>query len=98
MLIALDYDGVIVDSLDRLVRLAQQTQTEIGLGRRPEQEDFRNLANLTFPDLARAIGLSDPEIEKFSSRMFELQGSTVPFRMANSLGAPPSKIGCVRDL
>lgn len=74
MLIALDYDGVVVDSLDRLTRLAKRAQAEIGHGRQPEHDDFRNLANMAFPDLARAIGIDDSEIERFSSRMFELQG------------------------
>ena len=88
MLIALDYDGVVVDSLDRLVRLAQRAQAEIGLGRRPEQEDFRKLANMAFPDLARAIGIDDPKIERFTSRMFELQGLDDSFPTVFT-GMPP---------
>ncbi|MCP5152741.1 MAG: HAD family hydrolase [Ectothiorhodospiraceae bacterium] len=55
MLLCLDYDGVIVDSFDHLLRAAVQAQAALGHGRVPTAEDFRTIANLTFVDLAACI-------------------------------------------
>lgn len=73
MLIAFDYDGVLVDSLARLLRLVTQTQSLIGHGRAPREEDFRTIANLTFADLGHLLGIPAAHMPLFHTQVLALQ-------------------------
>ena len=73
MLIDFDYDGVLVDSLARLTRLACEAQSVVGDGRPALEDDLRALPNHTFVDLGRQIGIAEEGLAKFASTLFEIQ-------------------------
>lgn len=73
MLLAFDYDGVIVDSLDQLLSLTIQVQKKLNIGRVPTKEDFQIIENLTFEDMARFIGIPEEKIPLFTKTIFDLQ-------------------------
>lgn len=77
MLLNFDYDGVIVDSLSRLVDISVQAQEMVGEGRRPELNDFATIEKLTFPSLAAAIGIPDEKIAEYGKTAFKLQSEGV---------------------
>jgi phosphoglycolate phosphatase len=80
LLIHFDYDGVLVDSFDQLLDLAQRTQREMGEGRVPKAEDLRTISNLTLRELGLAIGISADRSVEFAARMFHSlrQDSRIP--------------------
>ena len=80
MLIHFDYDGVLVDSFDQLLDLAQRTQKEMGAGRVPRAEDFRTIANLTLKELGCVIGIPEDRSVEFAAQMFHSlrQDSRIP--------------------
>ncbi len=57
MLICLDFDGVIVDSLHHHVHLAQVAQQKLGEGRRPDETDFHEISSLTYQGFALRLGI-----------------------------------------
>lgn len=73
MLVCFDYDGVIVDSLARVIRMAREAQASLGLGRAPTEEDLRSLENLTFVDFALRIGIPRSSLPAFGSILLGLQ-------------------------
>ncbi len=73
MLINIDYDGVVVDSLGRLVRLACIAHDQLGLGRPATEADFQTLETLSFPHLARKLEVPADDVERFADKMFALQ-------------------------
>ena len=72
-LVCLDYDGVLVDSLEHLLALAIRAQARLGLGRPPTHDDFRLIDNLTFRDLALRCEVPECELPRYAGLMFELQ-------------------------
>ena len=71
-LVCIDYDGVLVDSLDRMVYLLGRAQAAIGVGRAPTAADLQNVFNLNLYDLAIALGIPPeriPEFERSASRI-----------------------------
>ena len=72
MLIHFDYDGVLVDSFDRLLGLAQMVQRAMGTGRLPRADDLRTIPDLTLHDLGRRIGIPEGRAGEFAARMFAL--------------------------
>jgi len=80
LLIHFDYDGVLVDSFDQLLDLAQKTQKEMGAGRVPRAEDFRTIANLTLKELGCVIGIPEGRAGEFAAQMFHSlrQDSRIP--------------------
>lgn len=72
MLIHFDYDGVLVDSFDRLLGLAQMVQRAMGNGRPPRAEDLRTIPNLTLHELGRRIGIPEVQAGRFAAEMFGL--------------------------
>lgn len=65
MLLNFDFDGVVIDSLDRLLAQCIAAQAELNDGRPPTADDFRTIENLTFEELARLIGVSEENVEWF---------------------------------
>jgi len=80
LLIHFDYDGVLVDSLDQLLDLAQRAQREMGAGRLPRADDFRTLGNLTLIGLGIAIGIPQERAAEFAAETFRLlrEDSRIP--------------------
>ena len=76
MLILFDYDGVLVDSFDRLLGFVQRASHEFGVLNAPTAMTFRTTRNLTFAALAHEMGLSPAMASNFSARIFELQRLT----------------------
>jgi len=72
LLIHFDYDGVLVDSFDRLLGQAQMVQMALGEGRPPRAEDLRTISNLTLYELGRLIGIPEAKAGEFASGMFRL--------------------------
>ena len=75
MILNFDFDGVIVDSLDHLTMLAVQAWKQVGSGRMPTTDDFRNSDNLTLRNIGRAIGLTDNQAMQFVQRVYGLQNN-----------------------
>ncbi|MCB1740134.1 MAG: HAD family hydrolase [Gammaproteobacteria bacterium] len=73
MLFCFDYDGVIVDSFDVLLRYCQAGQRAIGVGRQPRAEDLRSIGSLTFDGLAEHIGIGVADRARYRAAIFELQ-------------------------
>jgi phosphoglycolate phosphatase len=73
MLLAFDYDGVIVDSLEQILSLAIDVQQKLNLGRVPTEEDISVLESLTFEDLAKFIDIPEEKIPFFTETVFALQ-------------------------
>ncbi|MBF0278934.1 MAG: HAD family hydrolase [SAR324 cluster bacterium] len=72
MLICFDYDGVIVDSINRLLRINHEAQQWLGCGRPPQKTDFETIENLTFPVLAETLGIPQSRVSNFADKVFEL--------------------------
>jgi phosphoglycolate phosphatase len=73
VLLNFDYDGVIVDSFDRLLNQCRQAQQQLQDGRRVVSEDLRTLEQLTFEALARKIGLSGDNVQRFEALVHDIQ-------------------------
>ncbi len=73
MLLAFDYDGVIVDSIEQILSLTVQAQKKLNVGRTPTIEDFRVIENLTFEDMAKFIDIPKEKIPLFNETTFDLQ-------------------------
>jgi len=73
VLLLFDYDGVIVDSFDRLLELCVEAQRALGHGRAPTADDFRTIENLDFDSVAKLIGIPADKTAEFSAAVFSLQ-------------------------
>ena len=71
-LVVFDYDGVIVDSLDINLGIAEQACKEIEHSIFPTKADIEQLDNLSFEDLGRQIGLSKEKSISFANHVFKL--------------------------
>lgn len=71
-LIIFDFDGVLADSLDPMLKYAQQVCHEFGLQRTPTKADLEVLERMEFSEFAVQLGVPDHQIETFVRRNFEL--------------------------
>lgn len=69
-LIAFDYDGVIVDSLDQNLLVARQACQHLGLKSFPTLNDIEQLENMSFEDLGRQIKVPENRLKDFTSFVF----------------------------
>lgn len=69
-LIAFDYDGVIVDSLDQNLLVAGQACQHLGLKSFPTHDDIEQLENMSFEDLGRQIGVPETRLKDYTSFVF----------------------------
>ena len=69
-LIAFDYDGVIVDSLDQNLLVARQACQHLGLKSFPTLDDIEQLENMSFEDLGRQIKVPENRLKDFTSFVF----------------------------
>ena len=69
-LIAFDYDGVIVDSLDQSLLVARQACQHLGLKSFPTINDIEQLENMSFEDIGRQIRVPENRLKDFTSFVF----------------------------
>jgi phosphoglycolate phosphatase len=69
-LIAFDYDGVIVDSLDQNLLVAREACQHLGLKSFPTLDDIEQLENMSFEDIGRQIKVPENRLKDFTSFVF----------------------------
>ncbi len=69
-LIAFDYDGVIVDSLDQNLLVAGQACQHLGLKSFPTLNDIEQLENMSFEDIGRQIRVPENRLKDFTYFVF----------------------------
>lgn len=79
MLLCMDFDGVIADSLDYLLDVAENVQAEMGIGRAPTRADFREIETLTFKAFAERLGFGPERADEFSERVLAHQKARVDY-------------------
>jgi phosphoglycolate phosphatase len=70
-LIIFDYDGVLIDSLSDAISAGEEFCHSISHDPLPIEETIRSLENVTFPEIARSMGLSPEQAERFAAHVFE---------------------------
>ncbi len=70
-LIAFDYDGVIVDSLNHNVHVAKQACLAMGITKFPTPHDFEMLETVSFEELGRYNQIPEDRIAEFAAIIFE---------------------------
>lgn len=57
MLVCIDFDGVIADSLEQQLEVVRKAQRAVSVGRIPTVEDFRRCENLNYQGFGELIGI-----------------------------------------
>ncbi len=70
-LIAFDYDGVIADSLEHNLLVAEQACRHLGLIKFPTRNDIEQLENMSFIDIGRQIKVPENQIKDFTDFIFD---------------------------
>ncbi len=70
-LIIFDYDGVLIDSLDDAISAGAEFCRSLSHDRVPTKETIEALDIVTYDEMARAVGLSPEQAERFSAHVFE---------------------------
>jgi HAD superfamily hydrolase (TIGR01549 family) len=70
-LIIFDYDGVLADSIDHAILAGQEFCRSVCHDKAPTKETIGTLEIMTYPEIARSVGLPQEHIERFSSYVFE---------------------------
>jgi len=65
MSVLFDFDGVLADTSDLIVRHAREVSLRLGFPRHPTREDLHALEKMEFADLGRHLGIPEPWIEPF---------------------------------
>lgn len=69
MLVCIDFDGVIADSLLQQLAVVRAAQLRLGLGRVPELEDFRKCENLSYLGFGELIGIPVEAMPRWKSEL-----------------------------
>ena len=64
-LIIFDYDGVLADTLDDLLRFGQAACDQLGVKHTTTKDDLSGLVVMSFPSYGRACGVPEPLIDRF---------------------------------
>lgn len=72
MLLHFDYDGVLVDSFDQLLKAFRRTAMDTGLGRLPTRNDFETIEDLNAAGLAALLGVPESDIDRYTRRTHAL--------------------------
>jgi phosphoglycolate phosphatase len=64
-LILFDYDGVLADTLDDLVRSGQEACSQLGIKHLVTREDLNNLEEMSFSSFGRACGVPEHLVDEF---------------------------------
>jgi phosphoglycolate phosphatase-like HAD superfamily hydrolase len=70
-LIIFDYDGVLVDSLSDAISAGGEFCRSVSYDPVPTKETIESLEIMTYPEIARSIGMPPEQAERFSSHIFE---------------------------
>ena len=65
-----DYDGVLIDSLDDVITVSRAFCRSIFHDRMPSKETIGVLETMTYPGLARSVGLMPEQAELFTEYVF----------------------------
>ncbi|MEN8243640.1 MAG: HAD-IA family hydrolase [Thermodesulfobacteriota bacterium] len=77
-----DYDGVLVDSLEEVIKASREVCRSMGHGCMLTREIVSTLEPMTYTQLARTIGLPPDRLEPFSEFVFtrlQQQNTAMPF-------------------
>jgi phosphoglycolate phosphatase len=72
MLIALDYDGVLVDSFEQIEKLVNSTRHLFGIKSPLTMKDLQKLDDLTFESVGRFLGIPEKNLPQFAKQVFNL--------------------------
>jgi phosphoglycolate phosphatase len=70
-LILFDYDGVLADTLQDLLRFSQEICDELGIGHQVIEQDISTLEAMSFANLGRRIGVPEALVDEFVRRSLE---------------------------
>ena len=70
-LILFDYDGVLADTLDDLLKFSQEICNELGVQHHVVREDISTLEAMSFANLGRRVEVPEPLVEEFVRRSLE---------------------------
>jgi phosphoglycolate phosphatase len=70
-LILLDFDGVLADTLDDMLRFGQQACQELGVARVATKRDLESLETMSLLDFGRQLGVPLPLLDAFVRRVVE---------------------------
>ena len=73
MLINFDFDGVVADTFDALLRICIVAQQQLDEGRTPVAADLRTVKNLTFEGVAELLDIPPEAIPEYRKIAFKLQ-------------------------
>jgi phosphoglycolate phosphatase-like HAD superfamily hydrolase len=74
-IIIFDFDGVLADSLEMMLRYSAQICEELGHPCQPTPSDLEVLENMSFDELGRRLGIPDENIAEYTRRVFGLFAS-----------------------
>jgi phosphoglycolate phosphatase-like HAD superfamily hydrolase len=63
-----DYDGVLADTLDDMLRFAGESCAAMGFRRRPTRDDLDALETMSYPEYGRRLGIPDDRLQEFARR------------------------------
>ena len=75
-IIIFDFDGVLADTLDDMLRYAAQVCAQLGHPRQPTQADLDALDHMSFDEFARQLKLPEKAVKDFTRRNFKLFASS----------------------
>ena len=70
--IIFDFDGVLADSLEMMLRYSARICKELGHPCQPSSSDLEKLENMSFDELGRQLGIPDEKIAEYTRRVFDL--------------------------
>jgi phosphoglycolate phosphatase len=70
-LILFDFDGVLADTLDDLLKFSQEICDELGVQHRVVREDVSTLEAMSFANLGRQMGVPESQVDEFVRRSLE---------------------------
>jgi phosphoglycolate phosphatase-like HAD superfamily hydrolase len=70
--IIFDFDGVLGDTLDEMLRIAGQVAAGMGYSCQPTPADLDALERMEFSELGRQLGIPAGQADEFARRSFEL--------------------------
>jgi HAD superfamily hydrolase (TIGR01549 family) len=70
--IIFDFDGVLADTRELMLRNAEQACAELGHPCQATAADLEALDAMNFPELGRRLGLPEAQVEEFTRRTVEL--------------------------
>ena len=73
-LIIFDFDGVLADTLDDMLRFALDTCVELGIQRIPTPADLASLETMSFVEYGRQLGVPSHLLDKFTDGCFKRFG------------------------